>query len=169
MKSLAKFTTFSILFFALTACENATKDATKATREIISDQMKDPFSAQFKNETVGKDAVCGEVNSKNAYGAYVGFKRYIVLNERAIGQKSSDTISYADTYVEGSGRVTTKKNNLDNLIEDMEIEAGLMTDLLAKRKRKLLEKVPTPEETAILLKEMIFQKKWSKFCVKSSE
>ena len=48
-------------------------------REAVAEQLTDPSSAQFRNERSKKDGwVCGEVNSKNAMGGYVGFKRYTV-------------------------------------------------------------------------------------------
>ncbi|MBU4610533.1 hypothetical protein IMZ29_08270 [Achromobacter sp. GG226] len=47
--------------------------------------MRDPQSVQFRNVRVlketkkpGSKAVCGELNAKNGYGAYVGFKRFMV-------------------------------------------------------------------------------------------
>ena len=47
-------------------------------RETIKNNLKDPDSAKFKNERMSGDVVCGEVNSKNSYGGYNGFKRYMV-------------------------------------------------------------------------------------------
>lgn len=48
-------------------------------REAVAEQLTDPSSAHFRNERSKKDGwVCGEVNSKNAMGGYVGFKRYTV-------------------------------------------------------------------------------------------
>ena len=35
--------------------------------------MKDPESARFRNQ----NGFCGEVNSKNSFGGYGGFQRYI--------------------------------------------------------------------------------------------
>jgi hypothetical protein len=44
--------------------------------------LKDPDSAKFRNVVVtrlsgGNLMLCGEVNSKNAFGAYTGFKGFI--------------------------------------------------------------------------------------------
>lgn len=53
--------------------------------ERIKDFLKDPDSAKFRSEFIGKDgAVCGFVNAKNSYGGYGGFKAYIVDPERVI-------------------------------------------------------------------------------------
>ncbi|WP_462402288.1 hypothetical protein [Pseudomonas sp. Marseille-QA0332] len=60
----------------LAGCGNS--DIERA-REAVSEQLTDPSSAQFRNEWSKKDGwVCGEVNSKNVMGGYVGFKRYTV-------------------------------------------------------------------------------------------
>ncbi|WP_177424265.1 hypothetical protein [Pseudomonas sp. MYb185] len=46
----------------------------RLAREKIKGIIKDPNSAQFRNQRGG----CGEVNAKNSFGAYVGFKRFMV-------------------------------------------------------------------------------------------
>lgn len=52
-------------------------------REAVAEQLKDPTSAQFRNErVVGSDkTVCGEVNGKNSVGGYVGFVSYAALRK----------------------------------------------------------------------------------------
>lgn len=51
-----------------------------SARKVIKSNLKDPASAKYNNEVASKDktVVCGEVNSKNSLGGYVGFKRYLV-------------------------------------------------------------------------------------------
>lgn len=64
-----------ILFsLALVACESSDE---KALKEFVSSQFKDPQSTQFQKITFKDGVMCGEVNSKNGYGAYVGFKRFV--------------------------------------------------------------------------------------------
>lgn len=47
-------------------------------QRAVESRLKDADSAKFRNQFVGKSGVpCGEVNSKNSFGAYNGFKRYI--------------------------------------------------------------------------------------------
>lgn len=54
-------------------------------QEAVTAKLKDPDSAQFRNaffhmaKVDGKDVPisCGEVNSKNSFGGYGGFQRYI--------------------------------------------------------------------------------------------
>lgn len=51
----------------------------------VKEVLKDPESARFRSDFVGKDgAVCGFVNSKNSYGGYDGFKRYIVRPDNVL-------------------------------------------------------------------------------------
>lgn len=51
-------------------------------QEAVRRMLKDPDSAEFRNVRFhqGKDGVpmtCGEVNSKNSFGGYGGFQRFI--------------------------------------------------------------------------------------------
>jgi hypothetical protein len=57
-------------------------DPIAQARERVKEALKDPDSAKFRTEFVGKDgAVCGFVNAKNSYGGYGGFERYIVTSD----------------------------------------------------------------------------------------
>lgn len=56
----------------------AAQPSARAKLRAIS---KDPDSLQFRNERVSRTdstITCGEMNGKNSFGAYVGFRRYIV-------------------------------------------------------------------------------------------
>ncbi len=57
-------------------------------KQIAVHDLKDPDSAQFRDlvaRNTGKDyAVCGEINAKNSYGGYVGYRQFYVL----VGAKS---------------------------------------------------------------------------------
>lgn len=46
---------------------------TRMVRERLQAKVKDPDSAQFRNQRGG----CGEINAKNSFGAYTGFKRFM--------------------------------------------------------------------------------------------
>lgn len=46
-------------------------------KEAVSNSLKDPGSAQFRNVRIGRGSVvCGDVNGKNSYGGYVGFRPF---------------------------------------------------------------------------------------------
>lgn len=57
----------------------------------LKDRMKDPDAAQFRNEVVYRRGdtlvVCGEVNAKNGYGGYVGFRRFVAMRGVAITEE----------------------------------------------------------------------------------
>lgn len=55
-------------------------------KTALTSGFKDPSSAQFKNVVaygVAKPLhiafLCGQVNAKNSYGAYIGFKRFFMI------------------------------------------------------------------------------------------
>lgn len=61
---------------------NALKKRTMTVgKEAVLESLKDPSSAQFKNVRTSKDGwvLCGELNAKNSYGGYTGFKRFYFL------------------------------------------------------------------------------------------
>ena len=49
-------------------------------RERVQQFLKDADSAKFRNEV----AYCGEVNAKNGFGAFTGFKKYIAASEQIV-------------------------------------------------------------------------------------
>ena len=76
------------LVVALASCQFVPgTDAAKSSeaRQAISGLLTDPGSAQFRNAYVRQidsdngafSLVCGEVNGKNAFGAYAGFRRFV--------------------------------------------------------------------------------------------
>lgn len=84
-------------------------------RELISRYMKDPLTTQFRQDHLTPEGwLCGEFNSKNEYGAYPGFKRFI-----------SHTKAGA-VYVEGLSLIT--EDNFD--LNSAEINALLDKKIL---------------------------------------
>ncbi len=57
----------------------------KGIEDTVAEQLNDPFSAKFRNiykisQADGTVLICGEVNGKNLYGAYVGFRFFYGLS-----------------------------------------------------------------------------------------
>lgn len=76
-------------------------------RPVVASALKDPVSAQWRNEKVraGGVVVCGELNAKNSMGGYVGFKRYIAASHGFIFEDgSSSTWSPRDGLISESTR-----------------------------------------------------------------
>ncbi|NKA33228.1 hypothetical protein GO300_01294 [Ralstonia solanacearum] len=49
---------------------------------FVKQHLRDPDSAEFRNTKYGPDvgagkALCGEVNAKNGFGGYAGFRRFV--------------------------------------------------------------------------------------------
>lgn len=63
--------------------------AAKLKDELTRD-FKDPAAAQFRNLFVSAKSevytLCGEVNGKNSYGAYIGFRRFAIVGSAPRGQ-----------------------------------------------------------------------------------
>jgi hypothetical protein len=59
-------------------------DAMTASLQLrTAQQLKDPASAQFLKVHLNteKTALCGQINAKNSYGGYVGFRDFITTEE----------------------------------------------------------------------------------------
>jgi hypothetical protein len=51
---------------------------TSLGEKYVKEKILEPGQAQFRNQFIGKGgAPCGEVNAKDAFGAYIGYQRYI--------------------------------------------------------------------------------------------
>jgi hypothetical protein len=74
----------------------------RPVEDSVRQEMIDPDSTQFRNLRVlpgrGEDQriVCGEVNSKNRLGGYVGFKHFVVV----VGKGSNpDEVMISDSLL----------------------------------------------------------------------
>ena len=65
-----------LAMLALTACKSEAQKTADEVKSAVTADFKDPASSQFRNLKVKLASLCGEVNSKNSYGAYTGFKRF---------------------------------------------------------------------------------------------
>ncbi|WP_070401292.1 hypothetical protein [Hydrogenophaga sp. PML113] len=75
------------------------------TQRLVSDRLKDPGSAQFRNVRVQQylqgplKIICGEINAKNSYGGYVGFRQFaaspwgVYMESRGGRYDTSDELS----------------------------------------------------------------------------
>jgi hypothetical protein len=75
--------------------------AKKEAKEIIASTFKDPDSVKFKNLRISNDGywICGEVNAKNSYGGYGGFRRFYALWAGAF-VRTDDGDSFNESYLE---------------------------------------------------------------------
>lgn len=83
-------------------------DKVNKAKNFIAYSLKDPVSAMFRNIKLfqvkhigGIDTfICGEVNAKNSFGGYVGFKTFITYNSRMDSNKIAGGI-------EDNGRIVS--------------------------------------------------------------
>lgn len=66
-------------------------------KAAIAYDLKDPDSAKFRNVRAGlrgKDyMVCGEINGKNSYGAYSGYRPFMVWGQHTMTPNTPDAVS----------------------------------------------------------------------------
>ena len=68
-------------------------------KKIVAYDLMDPNSAQFRNVKIfGSSKVCGEVNGKNAVGAYTGFKWFVA----DIFPNGNNYVKFEDAAILGS-------------------------------------------------------------------
>lgn len=75
----------TLLFASEQTSSRVDVDVAKAEEKVRA-LLKDPQSAQFQNQKGN----CGEVNSKNSFGGYVGFTRYVYYPNKDIVFIESD-------------------------------------------------------------------------------
>lgn len=66
----------ALVSLALVGSCSGEKAVEKEAKEVVSHDLRDPSSAQFRDIKIYPSYVCGEINGKNGMGAYVGFRRF---------------------------------------------------------------------------------------------
>ena len=117
------------------------------TKENIQRQLKDPESAQFRDvkvviNTLNEKAVCGEVNAKNSYGGYTGFKPFYTIDGQDI------------KFIENSANSYQYKKNLAKYSQ-----AGCLGEVEEKATRKRKDIRRACDANYDLLRKVIIDKK----------
>lgn len=68
--------TIAMAFGAWGKIGGVTTFAGSEAQAAVAGTLRDPSSAEFRNIVEGATATCGEVNGKNAFGAYAGFNSF---------------------------------------------------------------------------------------------
>lgn len=112
----------------------------KAYKKAFSETLVDPGSVQYRNVTVFKDGTaCGEVNSKNRMGGYVGFRKFI-FNENggpdgqvlSLGADGSGAYATDITYWCNDRVPTREQKDLNQKAGNAEIDLKLSKEECAK-------------------------------------
>jgi hypothetical protein len=130
-------------------------------RTLATKDLRDPTSTQFRNEQHHGEWLCGELNSKNGYGAYGGFKRFM--------SKKPD-----EAYLEDEGILSEDQIKLISHRQEVEIEAlnirGRQLDHMhALRVKGGGELQPgfhefTHDELQAQAEKIVFERKWGITC-----
>lgn len=73
-------------------------------RALVIERLKDPDSAQFRNERFMPDGtICLEVNAKNGFGGYTGFSHAVVISGSA-----GDPVAWVDSEPQGIASAACK-------------------------------------------------------------
>jgi hypothetical protein len=56
----------------------------RVAADAVRGTLKDPSSAEFRNQ----HGLCGEVNARNSFGGYGGFRRFVVISESLVMTES---------------------------------------------------------------------------------
>lgn len=82
----------------------------RKAEEAVRHDLRDPDSAQFRYDTVemvypDTGIVCGEVNSRNAFGAYAGFERFAYSTRLGVGMESQDSGPFDEIFQQCLGEM----------------------------------------------------------------
>jgi hypothetical protein len=119
-------------------------------REPMVAFLKDPTSAEFRNEKITKSGVlCGEVNSKNSMGGYVGFKRYIAAGPQA-------------SYIEDVGHLGPSSHV--DIMQMLDEETAIAKRFVKARAEFPDLPVPSESERADMARKSFFETRWKELC-----
>lgn len=151
---------FVILINSASANDKANlKPSLGQIKGYVADTLKDPASAQFRNLKRGKEVLCGEVNGKNSYGGYVGFKRFITK----IVKNDFGT----EVFIEGAGHVGTSTTPMLSVLIEAEVSHAQAKERLKRLQEGNSEKNEniTDKELMEQRNKMVFDVLWSKHCM----
>lgn len=75
------------------------RDAEIQGKRQLKSILKDGDSAKFRNDFASVFlAYCGEVNAKNAFGAYTGFQRFIIFEGQALFEDAKNTSEFTTLW-----------------------------------------------------------------------
>lgn len=124
----------------------------QAKRGYVVQQMRDPAAVQFQGERLTQGGwLCGELNGKNGYGAYTGFKRFM-------------SFGYDDAWIEGTGYAgKSNAQGTAKIIEGLDEQNKILGEYLDAIKASNLPK-PSRQEIDEHVEKQMFARRWAKNC-----
>jgi hypothetical protein len=108
-----------------------------AARKLIAAQLRDSDSTRFRNDVLHPWGwLCGELNSKNAGGGYVGFRRFVSGGRPG------------DYYLEGEGEISPRElaDDTRSMIAVLDEQAKLTREYIELRRSNPTFPVPPEYE-----------------------
>ncbi|HVR48682.1 MAG TPA: hypothetical protein VMS38_03015 [Pseudorhodoferax sp.] len=123
-------------------------------RGYATHQLRDPSSVQFRDERLAKDGwLCGELNGKNSYGAYVGFKRFMA--------RAAD-----DAWVEGVGYAGKPgARSTDQIAGHLDAKNQAMKAINAAREATPSLPPLSSDELEKISEQDLFDQRWQMNCL----
>lgn len=122
-----------------------------AAQALIAGQLRDPDSTQFRNSRITKDGwLCGELNSRNGNGGYVGFKKFVS------GGKDN---TY---YLEGHGVLGERTH--EQFIEFMDEQIAVLKIINQRLSQDPSWEQPSKSDQEDMANAQAFEKKWQAMC-----
>lgn len=86
-----------ICCLALAGCGAGQSGELERAKEEVASRARDPSSVQFRNvrfeaQHDGSKVLCGEMNAKNGFGGYVGFRDFALKDGALIMDDTADDI-----------------------------------------------------------------------------
>lgn len=97
---MKKIIVAGLIAVALAGCgKEPTPEQLKAFKEVkaqgaIKQLLKDPDSAKFQN----MNGMCGEVNSKNSFGAYTGYQKFIASPDLVVLENETPEETFQEVW-----------------------------------------------------------------------
>ena len=95
LKEQAKQQDKAVLLARMEALKKAETAEIERYKAKAAENLKDPASAQFRALKLipGNDALCGQINAKNSFGGYVGFRAFSVTSAGTVYFSPSDDVT----------------------------------------------------------------------------
>lgn len=130
-------------------------------RAQINNAVKDPGSTEFKNEKTSPNGIyCAEVNSKNSYGAFVGFQRIMAKTDVIEGGSGGSYVFFERDGLDGIGG--------DSALLELDISIAALQAQNSAKERKIFsgsdEAILSEEEHQKIAVRKVFEQEWSENC-----
>jgi hypothetical protein len=145
----------SILVASIVGIGNATltgcdKIQYSEYRTLVRNQLRDPDSAQFKDEKISKGYYCANINFKTTSGGYVGYTPFMAIHDTGSGEKK-----YLINAMGGG--------NIDYYTEMLDVQIEITKE---QNDRGAILGTPSERQNAnqMLAYDKLFQRWWKKYC-----